>query len=390
MPDDPQIIATRFARRLAVFYSAIFLAIGIQMPFFPLWLEFKGLNAREIGLVLAAPMVVRIFSIPVATRLADRHQALRAAIIAASWVALGGMIMVGLMEGSVAILIVYSLTAVVFTPLMPLADAYALRGLAFHGRAYGPVRLWGSAAFIVGSLGTGWIIDSVMPRNVIWLMVLGTLATATAALALSPLAQSAPATHGPEVSAGKLLRSPAFLAAVAAAGLIQSSHAVYYGFSTLDWTAAGLDGAAVGVLWAIGVIAEITLFAVSGRLPAAFTPTTLLLLGGAGAVVRWTAMALNPPALALPFLQCLHGLSFGATHLGAFGFLAQAAPPRLAATAQGYLAIVLGAAMALAMGLAGLLYDAVGSLAYAAMAASAAAGGIVAFAARGRVKGGRT
>jgi PPP family 3-phenylpropionic acid transporter len=92
-------------------------------------------------------------------------------------------------------------------------------------------------------------------------------------------------------------------------------------------------------------------------------------------------MAFDPPVLLLPFLQCLHGLSFGATHLGTMAFLARAAPPGLAATAQGYLYIVLGAVMAVAMGLSGLLYAAFGSLAYAAMGMAALIGGGFAFAA---------
>ncbi len=71
----------------------------------------------------------------------------------------------------------------------------------------------------------------------------------------------------------------------------------------------------------------------------------------------------------------LHGLSFGATHLGALTFLSRHAPPGQAATAQGYLAIALGAAMAGAMGLAGVLYGAFGVKAYAAMALAAVVGG---------------
>lgn len=381
MVHDPQIIAAGFARRLALFYSALFAAIGIQLPFFPLWLEAKGLDAQMIGFVLAAPMVVRIFSIPVATRLADRRQILRGALVVASAGAVAGNLAVGFAEGGMAILIVFSLASVTVTPIMPLAEAYALRGLAQVGRAYGPVRLWGSAAFIAGSLGAGWIIDSISPRNLIWLIVAAMGATLVAAFGLAPLPAGTPAAGPSEPSYKGFLRTPGFAAAAAAAGLIQASHAVYYGFSSLDWKMAGLDGPAVGALWAVGVIAEITLFALSGRLPPGLRPAVLLAIGGLGAVVRWTVMALDPPTIALPFLQCLHGLSFGATHLGAVAFVARAAPPGLAATAQGNLAVVLGAVMALSMGLSGVLYGAFGAFAYGGMALMAAVGGLFAVAA---------
>lgn len=378
MSSDPQIIAARFVRRLALFYVALFVSIGIQLPFFPLWLEAKGLDARMIGLVLAAPMVVRLFSIPVATRLADNRQALWIAIVTAAGGAAAGNIVLGFTEGSLAILAVFALASVPFTPIMPLAEAYALRGLGQIGRAYGPVRLWGSAAFIGGSLGAGWIIDSIAPGNLIWLIAAALLAATVAATGLIPLRPRPPAPEKPEPSYQGFLRTPGFLAIAAAAGLIQASHAVYYGFSSLDWKAAGLDGTAVGALWAVGVVAEITLFALSGRMPPWLGPTALLIAGALGATLRWSVMALDPPTAALPFLQCLHGLSFGATHLGAVGFVARAAPAGRAATAQGSLAVVLGGAMALSMGVSGVLYEAFGGLAYAGMAMMAAAGGVCA------------
>ena len=77
----------------------------------------------------------------------------------------------------------------------------------------------------------------------------------------------------------------------------------------------------------------------SGRLPPFFQPTVLLMIGAAGGALRWAAMALDPPAFALPWLQLLHAASFGATHLGALGFVARHAPAGQGATAQGYLAI---------------------------------------------------
>src|SRR6266446_2200954 len=370
-----------FTWRLAVFYAALFVALGVQLPFLPLWLAAKGLDAGAIGVALALPMVVRVFAIPLATRGADRHDALRTAILIAAGMAVLGYGVVGLAQGAAAITMALALASAFYTPIMPLADAYALRGLGGLGRAYGPVRLWGSAAFIVGSFGAGLLLERIGASDLIWLVVAALTITAAAAYALSPLAAREKGLSATRVSSAQdLLRDPAFLTAAAAASLIQASHAIYYGFSALDWQAAGLDGGAIGALWALAVVAEIALFAISGRLPLA--PTTLLMLGAAGAVVRWSAMAFDPPTALLPPLQCLHALSFGATHLGAIGFVARAAPAELGATAQGYLAVALGLVMAAAMGLSGVLYARFGGLAYGAMALAAAAGGIFALAAQ--------
>jgi PPP family 3-phenylpropionic acid transporter len=374
----PRASADGFGVRLALFYAGLFVVVGIQLPFFPVWLKAKGLDAEAIGLVLAAPMVVRVLAVPAAARVADRRGALRPLLIASSCGAAIGYALVGCAQGFPAILAAVALAAVLGTPAGPLADAYALKGLGLRGRPYGPVRLWGSAAFIAANLGAGFASGYIAPTAFIWLMVTAFAATAAASFGLRPLWPGGAPERPAPPRRRRLLPSPGFLAIAAAASLVQASHAVYYGFSTLAWTAQGLSGTAIGALWALGVAAEIVLFALSARLPAALGPRALLAIGAAGAALRWSAMALDPPVGLLPLLQCLHGLSFGASYLGAVQFLARAAPDGEAATAQADLSTMQGIVMAAATGLSGVLYGHFGSLAYAAMAACAALGGLIA------------
>jgi PPP family 3-phenylpropionic acid transporter len=377
MTPEARAIADGFGVRLALFYAGLFVVVGIQLPFFPLWLKAKGLDPGAIGLVLATPMVMRVLAVPVAARLADRRGALRQVLIVGSFGATIGYALVGWAPGLLAILAAMALTAAFATPTIPLADAYALKGLGLRGRAYGPVRLWGSAAFIAANLGAGLASGWIQPSGYIWLTVAAFGATAAASLGLGPLRpDGAPERIAPP-QRRRLPPTRGFLPIVAAVSLVQASHAVYYGFSTLDWTAKGLDGTAIGALWALGVAAEIVLFAFSARLTTVIGPRALLAIGAAGAVVRWSAMAFDPPAALLPLLQCLHGLSFGASFLGAVQFLARATPDGEAATVQGDLATIQGIVTAAATGVSGLLYGRFGDLAYVAMAACAAIGGLL-------------
>jgi PPP family 3-phenylpropionic acid transporter len=368
-----------FVPRLAALYAALFILPGIAMPFFPIWLKAKDVDAKLIGIVLAAPMIARMLAIPVIAREADRRDAVRTVLIMASVATVAGYTLVGLSSGVIAILAAYTLTSLFSTPQMPLAETYALKGLMARKRAYGPVRLWGSFAFIFGNLAAGFAVDILPAQHLIWLMVAASVLVAVAAWELAPLAKNVPDEGGQARSRQKLLRDPVFISVLAAASLIQASHAVFYGFSAVQWHAAGLDGTVIAALWALGVAAEIALFAVQARLPPFFTPTMLIMTGALGGILRWLGMAIDPPALALPWLQLLHALSFGATHLGALMFLAHRAPPGQAATAQGYLAIAAGFAMAAAMGISGVLYADFGSRAYAAMALVAFAGGACGF-----------
>jgi PPP family 3-phenylpropionic acid transporter len=376
MAAPAQFSTDHFALRLGLFYAALFFFGGVQLPFFPVWLEARGLDARTIGLVIAVPMVVRVFATPLITQQADQRRALRGALVLASLVGALAMTLVGVVEGAVAILLAYVIAAVAFSPMLALTDAYALAGLAARGRSYGPVRLWGSVAFIAGNIGAGLILEAIAPGHLIWLIVISLIVSVIAAVALVPLdvGSGKTASATPALRAMTLLRNPAFVAVALASSMIQGSHAFYYGFSTLEWRAAGFDGGTIGVFWGIGVFAEIVLFALSGRLPAQFTPTMLMAIGGAGAIVRWTAMAFDPPTAFVPALQLLHACSFGAAHLGAMGYLARAVPRDRAATAQGWIATVSGIVTASATFLSGLVYAASGSLAYLVMAAMALIG----------------
>jgi len=380
-------MSDRFALHVSLFYGAFFLYTGLSLPFMPAWLAAKGLDARAIGIVLAAPMVARIVVVPLSTRLADRLGMLRRALAAAALASVACFALVGLLSGFVAIFLGYALAATVLAPVLPLGDAYALRGLRGRMPRYGPVRLWGSVTFILANLGGGLLLARLGASNVIWAVTAALALTAGAALALPRSAPEAAVPADARDPQPSLWRSPAFVAVVVGASLIQASHAVLYGFATLLWSARGIGGTAIGALWALGVVAEVLLFALSGRLVGALGPIRMIALGGIGGAIRWSAMALDPPTAALPFLQCLHALSFAATHLGAMHFMAQAVPAGRGATAQGDFVAVQGLVFAGAMGLAGVLVSAYGGAAYGAMAGTAALGTLLAAAVFGWRRG---
>ena len=255
MSGNPQKFTSRaFALRLAAFFAALFVTLGVQLPFLPVWLAAKGLDAGAIGIVLAVPMIVRVLAIPLATRAADRRDALRATIVMATAAAVVGYVALGFAEGMIAIMAAYAFASAAYTPVFLLTDAYALRGLAERGRAYGPVRLWGSVAFIAASLCAGSLLDVIPAHDLIWLIVAAMGLAAATACALAPLSGGGARLSATHPSANTLLRNPAFLAVAAAASLVQASHALYYGFSTIDWQTEGFNGTTIGALWALGVL----------------------------------------------------------------------------------------------------------------------------------------
>ncbi|MDP6344909.1 MAG: MFS transporter, partial [Alphaproteobacteria bacterium] len=232
-------------------------------------------------------------------------------------------------------------------------------------------RLWGSVTFIAASVLGGPMLARFGPWSVLW-AILALVLVVLLACALLPDERPARAARGSGPVLG-LMRQPVFLLFLCTGGLIHASHAVLLGFGTLHWRSIGFSDGIIGALWAEGVIAEILLFVVSGRAVRRIGVANLLVLGAGGAVVRWTAMGLSD-ALWLAFvMQALHGLTFGAAHLGAMHFIARAAPDAWSATAQSlHGAVGGGIAVGLTMAAAGALYQRFDNGAYLVMAGVAA------------------
>src|SRR5882672_11338698 len=138
----PAIVNDSFAPRLALLYAAFFLTAGWHLPFFPVWLSARGLDPAAIGLVLAAFQLTRIVATPAGTRLADHYGSLSRAAAVAAVATVGAMALLGAVRGFPLVLAGMILLSLVSAPLLPLLDAYALKGLGLRGRNFGPVRLW--------------------------------------------------------------------------------------------------------------------------------------------------------------------------------------------------------------------------------------------------------
>lgn len=374
---DPATLATR----ISLLFAAVFVVGGTQLPYLPVWLDWVGLSPREIAVVAAAPMIVRVAVTPAIAFAADRSGDHRSFLIALAWSGLVAALVLAQCASFWPILLLTLLFAVAASTNMALAETVAMRGVTRAGLDYGRMRLWGSLSFIAATLCGGLVVDRLGPPAVIWLVAAGAALTALAAYGLGPIGyagkpQAALAQpHIRLADAVGLVRSRPFLTLLLAVGAVQSAHAAFYAFGTLHWVAQGISSGWAGALWAIGVGVEIGLMAFAKSAVRRIGAAELIVLGAMASVVRWIGMGLDPPLPALVALQALHGFTYGATHVGAFYLMAQTVAERHAGTAQAvYAATTAGIAMGGAMLLSGQLYATWGGRTYWAMAAIAAVG----------------
>ncbi len=361
--------------RLAGYYAAVFLAIGLFMPYWPLWLESRGLDAAEIGIVLALTTWSKVVATPLASGMADRLGRRRPVMLTLAVCTVAAFCFYAAADTFGTLALAALMLGACFPPLIPIGENLTMLTARIRRFDYGRVRLWGSLAFIAGAGGGGALLADGDPRAVP-LMTIGAAVLVALACAGAPDVRTGSSGSSFAKGIGALLRQPVFLVFLATASLIQCSHAAYYAFVSLHWRAAGLDGLTIGALWAEAVVAEVVLFAVSGRLVRRAGVATLFAVAAFTGVIRWIVIAATGHLAALAVAQALHAGSFGLAHLSAMYFIQRAVPPQYSATAQGlYSAIAMGAVMALATMGAGVLYELSPAGAFGAMALACAFGG---------------
>ncbi len=364
----------------------MFAAFGVASPFLPALLLQDGLHPSAIGAVLAAGTAIRLLTGPVGGWLADRTG--RAPAIVAGCAAAAALVALGYVpaRGLFPLLLVSVAHAAVLAPLTPLADALTLGSAnSKPGFEYGWVRGAGSAAFIAGTLLSGWLVGPFGLGIIVWLNA-GLLAAAASVAWRVPNRVAGAATPEPNRARGglrELLGISTFVRLMAVAALIGGSHAMHDGFEVIRWRAAGLSDAQCGLLWAMSVLAEVFIFLWLGpRVLRRIGPGRCLMFSAIAGIVRWGAAARTAAFPVMALVEPLHGLTFALMHLACMEVIGRVVPQRLAATAQAFYGTVAMGATGAAMTLAsGPLFEQFGAGAFWAMAAMCGMGFLVA---RGR------
>jgi PPP family 3-phenylpropionic acid transporter len=349
---------------------------GVFIPFFGASLAYRGVSADQIGLLLSTALMLRAVAGPLSGIFADARNDRRAVMLVLYWIMVAGFGALSVVSSPLMIFVVAVPAYVAYGAATPLLESVSVRLAERFGFDYGRVRIWASSAFVVMNVASGVVVKFLSLGAVAPMLTLGAALCVVSTMILpAPPAADGRAPLQVRLKATvdetkELLRVPVFLIFLAAASFEQATHAFYYGYGGLHWKAIGYSEMLIGVIWPLGVLAEIALFSQAVRVLRRFGPCKLLLLGGLIAVVRWTILSFDPPLPLVIFAQFMHGGTFALAHLGAVFFILKAVPPRLAATAQSlYFVGSQGIMMGLATLAIGPVYSSLGGRAYLMMTA---------------------
>jgi PPP family 3-phenylpropionic acid transporter len=320
--------------RLSAYFGAYFLYAGAVVPYFALYLAARGYGAGQIAVVLAMPQLARVVAPAFWGWLADRTGAARAIVVFSAGAVLAGFVLLHYLDGFAAAVAIMLLMSLLAAGAMPLVEALTLGSLEGRTERYGPIRLWGSVGFVAGVLGTGAWLDANPPQSLIGVVIL--LAALTLAVSFVVPAGRVAAAGAP--GEGRLLAvllRPEVMAFFAACFCMNAAHGALYAFYSIHLEALGYSKTAIGILWTLGVLAEIALFLFLPRLLRRVGLRTLLAASCALAGLRFALIGWGAHSVALLVLaQLLHAATFGAYHAAAVAIVHRMFTGKLAARGQ--------------------------------------------------------
>jgi PPP family 3-phenylpropionic acid transporter len=362
--------------RLSSFYLFYFALLGATAPFLGLYFHHLGFDSARIGELVAIPMLMRCIAPNLWGWLGD-HTGRRLAIVRLGAVCtLATFALIFLDKSYAWLAMVMALHAFFWHAVLPQFETITLAHLHGQPARYSQIRLWGSIGFILAVVGMGrlfeWLGLDAYPYTVVVIM-----AGIVVASAWVPNAQ--PADHGPRLSSEgflEQLRQPGVLAFYVCVGLMQLSHGPYYTFLSLHLESLGYSRGVIGVLWAVGVVAEVLMFMGMSRILARFSVRQVLTASFMLAAVRWLLLGSFAEHLGVLVLaQLMHAATFGSFHAAAIHFIQRSFGSRQQGQGQALYAALAGVGGALGALYSGYLWQplgASGTFALASLAAFAA------------------
>ena len=318
-------------------WAGYFGLIGLFNPYSPLWLAHLGHSSFVVGAFSALQSWTRIVAPYAWGWLADQGGRRITLLRVAALACLGAAAALwGLRDAGAWVLA--AVVAALFLAngaFTPIAETLILRHLHAGGsldaRRYGRVRLWGSVGFITSVLVFGVVLQRI-GIGALPLLTLGMVALLAWATWRLPRSAEPPTESAPRAAIGLVLRRPVVRWFFAAVMLTVLAHASLYAFFSLYLDELGYGKAAVGLMWAVSVAAEIVFFAAAGRFFGRIDPYRWLLIASLATAARFAATAAfgEVPAV-LTLLQMLHALTFAAQHMACTSLIAEYFPDQLRA-----------------------------------------------------------
>lgn len=300
--------------RLSGFYFFYFSTLGVFLPFWGLYLESESFSSVEIGELSAFMVATKIIAPNIWGWIADHTGKSLRIIRISSFFAM--LLFAGFLfkSGYVWFAIITIGFSFFWNAALPQFEATTLFHLRENSHRYSRIRLWGSMGFIIAVLAIGKMLD-LLDIAILPLIICALLAMIWLISVITPEIKM---NHHGAAAVGVLdiIRKPEVIAFFVVYMLLQLAHGPYYVFFSIYLTHQDYSSLTTGLLWALGVAAEVVLFIFMGQLLKRYSLRHILLVSIFLSIVRWLLIAWEVQQLPLLiFAQLLHAATFGSSHI---------------------------------------------------------------------------
>jgi len=300
--------------RLSSFYFFYFALIGSWLPFWPLYLEDLGYSPKDIGILAGVMMGTKVFSPSIWGWLASKTSKRTQVIRYGAFFSLFAFSFIWIDQRFYSLLLIIFIFSFFWNAILAQFEVVTLSHLRLRYHRYSQIRVWGSVGFILVVSVLGWLFDWLSLSWLPWIIIVLLAATWLSSLTVAERKQSFKRKVNTELVT-TVLKQPTVVGFFCVCFLLQLSHGPYYTFFSVYLEDNNYSRMATGLLWSLGVVAEVVLFIFMHKLMLRFSLRQIMIGSLILSIIRWIMIGFFVDSIALLIIaQCLHAASFGSFH----------------------------------------------------------------------------
>jgi len=298
--------------QLSSFYFFYFSCLGAFLPYWPLYLNDKNFSAYEIGMITGVMIGTKIIAPNLWGWIADKTGLRHRVIQLGTFCSFVIFMFASTIENFASMLTLIFFFSFFWNASLPQFEAVTMNTLGSSYNKYSQIRLWGSLGFIISVLSLSVITNkfgiSVVPLCICFYLFLTWLVTL---FIKSPAAISK--THNNSLMS--IVMKPAVVGILISCFLMQLSHGPFYAFFAIYLSENSYNTNLIGIIWSLGVIAEILIFMkISSWIPK-YGLQNLFIISFIFAIARWLLISFFADNIILVVIATLfHAITYGMYH----------------------------------------------------------------------------
>ncbi len=302
--------------KIIFLYSSVFLVIGLLTAYLPLWLnQSLKLETHHIGYILSLSGILKVLFTLTITIFIKNAYFLRTYLLFNTVFTMTLFLVIYIFKEILPFNIIFFMVIlflIAFSPVLPFVEAFYSSVVKQPMKRYGKIRISGSIAFCLAVFFFGYFISKFSVTIFPLILVISLLLIALSVSVIPTKVRLK--KYNSLIGYKALLKNKDLMIFLLVCSILQATHAMYYGYSTIMWEDKGISFFKIGILWSFAIVSEVSLFL---KIDKYFRENLLfktLLFCSIITFLRWLLTYMIENYYILLVVQTLHGVTFALTH----------------------------------------------------------------------------